>query len=487
MQYICENKNYFTNDTNTLNFLINRIETESHPKVVRWIAYTLAKLYSIKHISLGDDIVKSLKRKALYMLHDKVASEWLVASIEAIERIYYSVPYPMELDSIDDISLGVVKSWSYSYLKNKYIDLLVKALNHSDDFTRKWAALSLGNSKEIDETIKNRLLNVLDDPSSLVREWAVYAVRNSLNEKDFKLIKNKLDMEDDVRVREWLVKSIPYTLHDNVYDRLIEEIGHGSYQTDDLYAEAVLNALFNYTDIHGSEQKMLDIISNEKRDIVILAAMKNVYKSNKRINDFIIEIYIDALEKTKYDSVKQQILYYLYNSVSEKKKKLFDDLRGLENNLLNYKFINGIISNNKLLNQYVSDETRSNKTNLFFMEVSMRDQFNVENATVVGPNAKVTEALFNNNVKTFDDGLDFIELCEDLQFFRTEYLKTKKDLSPDDTICLAEIAQAEKACQDADKNKVLQCLKSVGKWAIDFSTLIGADVLSGLLLKILEK
>jgi len=78
-------------------------------------------------------------------------------------------------------------------------------------------------------------------------------------------------------------------------------------------------------------------------------------------------------------------------------------------------------------------------------------------------------------------------LCEDLRFFRTEYLKTKKELSPDDTISLAEVAKAEKACQDADKTKVLQNLKSVGKWALDFSTSIGANVLSGLLLKIWEK
>jgi hypothetical protein len=474
--------------------LTDKMKIETHPKVIRWLAYTLAEIYNAKYSYLKENIIRLLEDKRKIVSSQDVV-EWLIASIESINRSNGLILHPIELESKQDFDIGVIKSWSYRNFDDKSIHSLIRALNHQDEKIRKWAALSLGNKKNITEQVKFHLLGALEDDDYLVREWAVYAVRKNLFENDFILLKDRLDREENVRVKEWIVKSIPYTMHNDSYNTLACELTNNFFMTDELYAEAIINSLCNYYDIHDAENTMYDIIRNERRDIVILAAIKNIVNiPNAKFDRNKVGILVNSFKKTSYVPIKQQILFYLYNLFSNNEKQKIKNLIGFYGNSNKSDLINLFITNHALLNKNLStgikardydllmqafEEVHSNSKSTFFyiekLEVKMRDQYRISQAGIVGPGAgKCAKINQNYNDKVNED--DFDVISKELIALKEHIHRGVKFEDDEKYILLGEVAQIGVAIKEKDSSKFLEKLQNIGHKIYDICKEIGCSV-----------
>jgi hypothetical protein len=92
-----------------------------------------------------------------------------------------------------------------------------------------------------------------------------------------------------------------------------------------------------------------------------------------------------------------------------------------------------------------------------------------------GAKAQAHDNAFNQEVNHFKQSIDLSILAKELSKFR-QAMKSKQDLSPQVDMTLGKIAEAEIAASEKDHSKVIEHLKSAGKWTLDFAKDIGNDV-----------
>jgi uncharacterized protein YjbI with pentapeptide repeats len=96
-------------------------------------------------------------------------------------------------------------------------------------------------------------------------------------------------------------------------------------------------------------------------------------------------------------------------------------------------------------------------------------------AGAVGKNAHAHDNTFNQLVNQFNQSIDLSALAKELSELR-QAIKDKQDSSPQADIALVKVAEAEIAATEKDTAKVVEHLKSAGKWMMDFASEIGKDV-----------
>ncbi len=316
LQNICSEKVYYTNNVPAILILINLFSSEEHPKVIRWFAYTFAI------IEAGVAAIDALLQKTK-QIFDEDVREWLIAATKCLEVSNYNLSniYPVELGSKNDFDIGVIKSWGYKDYSPELMKYLMSALSHSKSHVRKWAALSIGNKSDITSEIKTALKESFHDDDYLVREWAMYAVKEFADESDLVNYTYVLEKETNVRAREWAVKGLPYTTHRDVPHLLVNEVEHSYFQTDPLYAESVITAMANYSEYGFVVDKMMSAVNGGQDDLVILAAINNLLKSSAFISDVkMSEILSSGYKTVKNSHVKNKIAMYLVDQldISEK-------------------------------------------------------------------------------------------------------------------------------------------------------------------------
>jgi uncharacterized protein YjbI with pentapeptide repeats len=94
-----------------------------------------------------------------------------------------------------------------------------------------------------------------------------------------------------------------------------------------------------------------------------------------------------------------------------------------------------------------------------------------------GPNAHAHHNTFNQLVNQFNQSTDLSALAKELSELR-QAIKDKHDSSPQADIALVKVAEAEIAATEKDTAKVVEHLKSAGKWTMDFAKEIGKDVVA---------
>jgi hypothetical protein len=106
----------------------------------------------------------------------------------------------------------------------------------------------------------------------------------------------------------------------------------------------------------------------------------------------------------------------------------------------------------------------------------MGDKYEISGQSgAVGPNAHAHDNTFNQLVNQINQSIDLSALAKELSELR-QAIKDKQDSSPQADIALVKVAEAEIAATEKDTPKVIEHLKSAGKWAMDFAKELGKDV-----------
>ncbi len=317
LQRICNDYPLFTTDDGKIinTVLINRLDEETHPKVIRWIAYTLA------NINAGHAAEAAISAK-MKQVSDNDVMEWLIASKEklAISTDEKKMVIPIELHSKEDLLTGVIKSWAHINVNQQSIDILLKALNHPDAKIRRWAVLSIGNRKSISPNVKEAIKRCFDDDDYLVREWSMYAFRKCASEQDFEVYASELEREKHVRVREWVVKSLPHTQSRDVPLLLLHELENEKYTTDTLYTEAIITALSQYADRRDVRDKLISIIHRSNDDVILLATAADLNRQSRRDERIVVALH-EAYKKAQSESVRMQIGAQIIDSLDSTEKE----------------------------------------------------------------------------------------------------------------------------------------------------------------------
>ena len=501
LQSICDGKDIYRNDTQTINQLVQLIKDENHPKVVRWLAYTLALVGS------GETPINALERKIKTVTNNEVI-EWIIASTERLKLplTTTNICYPAELVSREEFDIGVIKSWGYKEPHPELINFLVSALSHEKSYVRKWAALSLGNKNLLPKRAKEALIACFDDDDYLVREWSMYAVKNFATDVDYNDYAKALIKEDNNRVREWIVKSLPYTYHNDVPSLIANETKHPYFTTDPLYAEAVISALGRYTDIESVCDKMITVVGNNKNDLVVLSAIKNLLKSSYIISsEQLFDVLVHGFHTVQNFHIKTEIGMYLvdqftpneklgvYNVLKNESKanalQVLSSKIGIEllKNSIEYQKDDLVESDVKVFTEVIDhliQKPRSSLTQHIFISGGiniMRDQYNVKQAGAVGPGSHSENSTFNNVIQNDGDTLNFIQLTEELQLLRQRMVNEAK--VADEFVAIGEIAKAEICASKKDTVGLQEHLKVAGKWAFDAATQIGTSLTAELIKK----
>ncbi|OIN50322.1 hypothetical protein [Pseudomonas costantinii] len=120
-------------------------------------------------------------------------------------------------------------------------------------------------------------------------------------------------------------------------------------------------------------------------------------------------------------------------------------------------------------------EQRLEVKNFLIGNVSMGDQYYVTGqAGAVGPNASAQGNTFTQVLQPALSSLDLPALAVELATLRRFMREHATDVEHDQAV--ASIGAAENAAKVQDGAKVLEHLKSAGKWAFDVATKVGADV-----------
>ncbi|MBL0237548.1 MAG: hypothetical protein IPQ02_13290 [Saprospiraceae bacterium] len=104
------------------------------------------------------------------------------------------------------------------------------------------------------------------------------------------------------------------------------------------------------------------------------------------------------------------------------------------------------------------------------------DNYHVNQAGAVGPNANASNNTFNQQINQLPDKFNYEKLSEQLVTLKDELVKQAK--LPEHYQAIGEIASAEIASKEKDGNKVVKHLLSAGKWVLDFAKQVGTDVVA---------
>lgn len=106
----------------------------------------------------------------------------------------------------------------------------------------------------------------------------------------------------------------------------------------------------------------------------------------------------------------------------------------------------------------------------------MGDKYEISGqAGAVGPNAHAHDMTFNQTVTPAEQNVDFAELTRQLAEMRHEIMR-RMDASPEASIALGRVTEAERAAGVQDVGGAVEHLKAAGNWALDFAKDSGKDL-----------
>lgn len=111
----------------------------------------------------------------------------------------------------------------------------------------------------------------------------------------------------------------------------------------------------------------------------------------------------------------------------------------------------------------------------------MGDQHNyhVNQAGAVGPGATVSNSSFEQQNSTASDRIDFENLISELATLKSTLIQNAT--SGDHFNAIAQVTYAEEATKTKDVNGTVKHLVTAGKWALDFASKIGVNVVTDII------
>ncbi|MCP3717061.1 hypothetical protein [Paraburkholderia sp. CNPSo 3281] len=112
-------------------------------------------------------------------------------------------------------------------------------------------------------------------------------------------------------------------------------------------------------------------------------------------------------------------------------------------------------------------------THHYYGAVHMGDKFVAKQAGAMGPNARADHNVFQQ-VNADHADIDLNALAADLARLRTAM--KSEDTSADNDEAIGQVASAEKAAKNGDKQGAIEHLKEAGAWAFEVAKKIGVEV-----------
>jgi len=105
----------------------------------------------------------------------------------------------------------------------------------------------------------------------------------------------------------------------------------------------------------------------------------------------------------------------------------------------------------------------------------MGDQYNVQGQTgAVGPNAHVHDVSFTQAWNQIESKVDLAKLAGDLAALKAAMEGSASE--PGEKFAVGAVAAAEQSALQRDGPKVMEYLKTAGKWALKVAEKIGASL-----------
>lgn len=109
------------------------------------------------------------------------------------------------------------------------------------------------------------------------------------------------------------------------------------------------------------------------------------------------------------------------------------------------------------------------------IEGSMRDQYNAQQAGIVGPNARVTNmTVFQNAWEGLNSSVDLPLLATELEQLRNVAKSRSTDIQHDED--LLNLRKAEEAAKEKDGSKVMEYLSKTSEWLLGIAKEITVEV-----------
>jgi len=113
---------------------------------------------------------------------------------------------------------------------------------------------------------------------------------------------------------------------------------------------------------------------------------------------------------------------------------------------------------------------------------NVRDKYESGQVGVQGPNANAHDMTFNQLWSNCQKDIDLSLLANELELILKKMASQAGD-SAEAAVAGGEIAKAELAARQDDGPRVMQHLKSTGKWALDFATSVGSSLVAEVIKK----
>ncbi len=113
------------------------------------------------------------------------------------------------------------------------------------------------------------------------------------------------------------------------------------------------------------------------------------------------------------------------------------------------------------------------------------NNYTIGQAGAVGPNSHAHDMILNQTSVEALENADIAQLTEELSKLRKAMKENAIESEPQVDIAIGEIAKAEQAAKEGDREKIYIHLKNAGKWAFDVATKIEITLVADFIKKFL--
>lgn len=299
----------------------NALVLEQDPRVVKWLAYTLAKI--------GDSSSLVFLGLKLKDVENEDARDWILMSKGLLSETvtglldFDTVEKLLDSSSLNDQREGALLTWHTKDLPETIRKKLTDKVNHVDPGVRRWAILSLGNSSKLPSS--DIIIGGLDDSDYLVREWTENVLARIKDPTAFVQLASRMH-DRHPRVREWAIKAIAaYGLPDTPGILMHHFVG----EQDELCREGIVTALRPWSEQEEVCNFLLFILRTEQSTVVKSSVIETIHLSSKlRVDPIVIEALLDIESKFVDNALRAQVGSTLLHTCTDDEIKQIGVLLG---------------------------------------------------------------------------------------------------------------------------------------------------------------
>lgn len=320
-----------------------------------------------------------------------------------------------------------------------------------------------GLVRELNDLTETALLRARLEPPDLRRVLAFTAKVSQVADQAFQdvlavLIEVKYLAASDLRpdrIRDVRKQVELLTARSRFRDA--EEICSRLHHLGDQYQSQIAPLLAGVTDTH-SWQGVFGLINEHEGRLIML-----VHQTVSDLGRRLARVNVDSLAS---------LVHYADERIGAVRRGI-DELRSLSNRILGLSGVPGLL-------ELIETGGPQRPSAVFFNQGGLRmsgDTYTVGQAGAVGPGSSAQNISFQQLWQQNAGTVDLRQLGDELARLRSA-MRSEATL-PEHDEALGAVAAAEKEAKAGNGPKVLEHLRSAGKWAFDTATKIGVTVAAG--------